>query len=149
MFVKKKKVVREYMYDFAEQGGAVGAIALGKLDPNGVLPEGFVVEKVTVVCETALASAGAATVTVGPSVDSDGYLADIFALMNASGAIVRSGEVAGALVWDDTNDHEISYRVGSAANTQDVVMQIGTAALTAGKLRVIVEGMFPSGSELA
>ena len=148
MFVKNKKMVREYMYDFAKQGGAVSAITLEQLDPNSVLPEGFLVEKVTVLCETPLASGGTPTVTVGPAVDSDGYLADIYALMGVAGAVVRSGEVAGALLWDDTNDHEITYRVGSAANTKDVVIQVGTAALTAGKLRVIVEGVYPSSREL-
>lgn len=144
MFVKAEKVSREYLYDFAVDGGAVSAISLSPVDPNGVLPEGFLVEKVTVVCETPLASGGTPTVTVGPSVDSDGYLVDIYALMGSAGAVVRNGEVAGALLWDDTNDHEITYRVGAAANTKDLVLQVGTAALTAGKLRVVVEGVYPS-----
>jgi len=144
MFRKLEKVSREYLYDFAVQGGAVGAITLVPVGPNtAALPEGFLVEMVTVVAEEALVAAGG-TVTCGPSVDSDGYLVDMVAALGTIGNVVRSGQSAGALLWDNTNDAEITYRVGSAANTQDVVLQVGTAAITAGKLRVRVDGVFPT-----
>lgn len=145
MIVKGQKMQKEYLWDFAVDGGATGALSLQGTTPDGdAMPEGFHVEKVTISVETAVTSGGTPTITVGPTVDSDGYLADVFALVGTAPVVVRSGEVAGALLWDDTNDHEITYRVGSAANTKDVVLQIGTAALTAGKIRVLVEGTLPS-----
>lgn len=143
---KGKKHTLEFMYDFAENGGAVSSISLVTADVNSIaaLPEGFLVEGVEVITETTITSAGTPTITVGPTADVDGYLADIFGVAATAGAVVRSGEVAGALLWDDTNDHEISYRVTGTANTQDIVVAIGTAAVTAGKFRVLVHGYMPS-----
>lgn len=142
---KGKKLVKEYVWDFAEDGGATGAIILKAASPGGdLLPEGFLVEQVTILTETLMASTGTPTVTFGPSASALGYLADVWAVASGANSVVRSGEVAGALLWDDTNDHEISYRVTSTANTQDVVMTVGTETLTAGKVKVVVEGIVPS-----
>lgn len=124
----------KYDYDFAAQGGAVSTISLAA-DVNG-LEENVIVKDVYVIVKTALTSGGSATVTLGNTADPDGYLADIFALAGTDNAVINSGAVAGALIWDDTNDHGIHYRVTSAANTQDLVLDIGTAALTAGKLEI-------------
>lgn len=146
MIQKGVKHKYEFQYDFSLDGGAVSNIDMTNVHPVGsTLPEGFLVEMVSVVVETAATSAGTPTVTVGPDVDSDGYLADIWAVLaGAAGSIVRNGEVAGALLWDDTNDHEITYRVAAAANTKNVTIEIGTAAITAGKFKVIVEGYIPT-----
>jgi hypothetical protein len=148
MTIKKNEYLKkEYLYDFAVDGGATGKITLKACDPNGnALPEGFCVSKAVAVVETAITPTGG-TVTFGPSASVAGYLGDIVSGFNAQNSIVRSGEVAGALLWDDTNDHEIDYRIGSAANTQDVTMSIGTSALTAGKIRFIVEGYQQSPAE--
>ena len=89
--------------------------------------------------ETALASGGSASVTLG-NADADGFMADFFALAGSNNAVIRLGEVAGALVWDDTNDHLLCYRVN--ADT-DLKLTVGTAALTAGKLQVYVEFFAP------
>lgn len=145
MTIRKNELIKkEYVYDFSVDGGATGAITLRACDPNGnALPEGFIVEKVQAYVETALSPTGG-TVTFGNSGSASGYMADIVAGFNAINSVVRSGEVAGSLLWDDSNDHEISYRIGSAANTQSVVMTIGTEALTAGKIRFTVEGSQPT-----
>lgn len=130
-------------YDFARDGGAVGQINL-TARPSDALQEGMLVKELRILAKTALDSGGSPTVTFGPEVDPDGYLADAYStLSSGDGAVIRSGEVAGALLWDDTNDHEINYRIGSAANTQNIQMDIGTAALTAGKLEVHVEAYMP------
>lgn len=128
----------KYDYDFASQGGAVSSISLSA-DVNA-LGEGVIVKRVMVVMKTAFTSAGTPTVTLGNTGDTDGYMADIYALGAASAdAVINSGSVAGALIWDDTNDHEIWYRIDSTANNQDLVLTIGTAALTAGKMEIYLE----------
>lgn len=143
---KGKKLVKEYVWDFAEDGGATGTIVLKSVSPGGdLLPEGFLVQGFSILTETLMtAAATGGTVTFGNTTDPDGYLADVWAVASGANSIVRIGEVAGALVWDDTNDHEISYRVNGTAANQNVVMDVGTAALTAGKVKVIVEGILPT-----
>lgn len=145
MSIKKNELLRkEYVYDFSVDGGATGNLTLKAIDPNGnPLPEGFIVSKCSAYVETALAPTGG-EVTFGTTTDPNGFLDNIRASYNAQNSIVRSGEVAGALVWDDSNDHEIDYRVPSTAADQAVVMDIGTNALTAGKIRFVVEGYKPS-----
>lgn len=124
----------KYDYDFAKDGGAVSSIALNA-DVNG-LEENVIVKDMFVIVKTALASGGTPTVTLGNTTDTDGYMADIWALAQADNAVINSGAVAGALIWDDTNDHAIHYRIDGTANNQNLVLAIGTAALTAGKMEI-------------
>jgi hypothetical protein len=145
MLKKIEKLVAEYVYDFSKDAGAIGTIVLKATDPNGaLLDEGFIVQDVMIYVEKAVTSAGTPTITFGNSSDVDGYLVDTFALVGSANAVVRAGQVDGALIWNTTLDAKLGYRIGSAANTKDVVMAIGTAALTGGKIRVVVEGVFPS-----
>lgn len=127
----------KYEYDFAKDGGAIGNIPM-RADVNG-LGEGVIVKEITLVVQTALDSAGTPTVTLGNSGDADGYMADIYGLAGSDNAVVNSGSVAGALIWDDTNDHAIHYRIDGTANNQDLVLAVGTAALTAGKIDVFIK----------
>lgn len=136
-FPRNEDFKLKYDYDFSSQGGAVSSITLSS-DINAI-EEGVIVKRVMVVTKTALASAGSPTVTLGNTGDTDGYMADFYALAGAADAVINSGEVAGALIWDDTNDHEIWYPVDSTANNQNLVLTIGTAALTAGKLEIYLE----------
>lgn len=124
----------KYDYDFAKQGGAVSTISL-TADVNG-LEENVIVKDMFVIAKTALTSGGSATVTIGNTTDKDGYMADIFSLVGTDNAVVNAGAVSGALLWDDTNDHAIHYRINGTAANQDLVMDVGTAALTAGKLEI-------------
>jgi hypothetical protein len=123
-----------YEYDFATDGGAVGTIALRSLNVSGI-SAGCVVEDVHALIQTAFTSGGSATVTLGNSVDADGYMVNIFSLASANAAL-KSGQVAGALLWDDTNDAELNYYVPSAAAAIPKIV-VGTAALTAGKAKFI------------
>jgi hypothetical protein len=129
-------------YDFSKDGGAVGQVDL-RARPSDGLQEGLIVKQFEVLVKEAVTSAGSPTVTFGPEADPDGFLADVYGSLGSAGNVVRSGEVAGALLWDDTNDHELNYRIGSAANTQNLQMDIGTAALTGGKLEIHVEAYMP------
>jgi len=138
---KNKLTLLKYTYDFAVSGGAVSSITL--TSNFGSIVEGMIIKRAYILVDTALASAGSPTLTIGNTGDKDGYFADIVALAGAANAVINSGSVAGALLWDDTNDHEIYYRVDSTANNQDLVVTIGTAALTAGKLDIYLECVIP------
>jgi len=135
-FQKFEELEFKYTYDFSVDGGAVGAIALTAVG-NGML-SGLIVEDVQVYVETAFDDAvNTATVTLGPTGgDADGYLADFMTGAETAGYIVRAGEVAGALLWDDTNDHAISYSLTTDALAVPSIT-IGTEALTQGKAHFI------------
>ena len=136
-YPRNRGFLLKYDYDFASEGGAVSSISL-TADTNSI-EEGIIVKGLYVITKTALASGGSPTVTLGNTGDTDGYLADFYALAGTAGNVVNSSEVAGALIWDDTNDHPIYYPVDSTANNQDLVLTVGTAALTAGKLEIYLE----------
>lgn len=139
--IKNKEHVLKYTYDFDRDGGAVGDINL-TADVNPV-PAGFVVRGISVHVDTTLTSGGSPTITFGNEDDTDGYLADVVSAMGlTAGSTIREGEVAGALLWDDTNDHALEYVVPDAGAAVPS-MSIGTAALTAGKLVVYIRGYLP------
>lgn len=135
--LKNEKKLARFEYDFAVSGGDVGSIAL--VPKITALEEGMVITDMYIHVETALDSAGSPTVTLG-NTDADGFFADFYALAGSDNNVVRVGEVDGALVYDDTNDHLLAYRVSSDT---DLDLNIGTAALTAGKLSVYVEYFAP------
>jgi hypothetical protein len=146
---KGVQLQKEFVWDFAVDGGAVSAIALNSSDPNGdLLDEGFVVEDVELYTETTLTSGGTPTITIGNTTDPDGYMADVYALATTAPAMVRAGQVAGALIWNTTEDAKLAYRVDGTAANQNLLMTIGTAALTAGKIRVIVKGFVPTSAPI-
>lgn len=138
--IKGQMTMFKYTYDFGRDGGAVSDISL-TADVNA-MPVGFIVKDVSVVVDTQLTSGGTPTITVGNSADRDGYLIDIYAELGAAGTGVHASEVAGALLWDDTNDHMIEYALPSTAAAVPSIT-IGTAAVTAGKLLVYVHGYMP------
>lgn len=127
-----------YEYDFAKQGGAVGDIDLAKVFNNGLSVD-TVITGFTLYVETAVTGEASATLTLGNSADRDGYAVDFLAAASA-GAVIRAGEQAGALLWDDTNDHEINYKPANAAAAVPSI-SVGTAALTAGKFKVVFDAI--------
>jgi hypothetical protein len=137
-FEKGKLFVNKYEWDFAVDGGAQGVIAFRNLGANDIAA-GCHIKRVWVVANTAVTSAGTPTLIIGNTTDDDGYFEDIFALVTTSAKLtVAGGEVAGALIWDDTNDHSIEYSP-LVANDLDLNLTIGTADATAGKLTVYIE----------
>lgn len=128
----------KFEYDFAVDGGAVSTIAMRNL--NGETPfAGMQITGMRLVAETLLTGTATPTVVIGNTTDADGYFADVFALLttSAKGSIVQ-GEVAGALIWDDTNDHSILY-APLVADDFTVNVTIGTQALTAGKFSLYID----------
>lgn len=134
--VKNQKSLLRFEYDFDKDGGAIGAIPL-RADVTG-LKAGMLITDAYVVVESAITSGGTPTMILGNTTDDDGYFADFFASVSGSAAGLRAGEVAGALIWDDTNDHHILY-APAVADDLDLNITVGTAALTAGKLSVYLE----------
>lgn len=136
-----KEFITKYEYDFSVSGGAVGDIAL--VWKNGEpLIAGMVVKEWTIVVETTLAGTATPTVTMGHAGDRDGYAVDFYAAATA-GSVINVGDRAGALVWDDTDDHNIFHKIASAANATPSI-SIGTQALTAGKFAVYFKSFRPA-----
>ena len=104
-FLKGEKKLLKYSYDFAVDGGAVSTIELFQ-DAGNALIAGVKVVGMYVVVETAVASAGSPTLTIGNTTAAAGYAADCYAFLDLG---FQNGEVAASLIYDDTNDHPIMY----------------------------------------
>lgn len=128
-----KELEFHYEYDFAVSGGAVGSIALVNKGMNA-LESGLVLKDWIISVDTTVTSGGSATVTMGNAGITNGYSVDLFASL-AAGALLNVGRQAGSLMWDDTNDVNIFYKISSSANAVPR-LQVGTAALTAGKFQI-------------
>jgi hypothetical protein len=116
----------KFTYDFDEHGGAVGAITLDAND--GQLPNNFVVEKCVWHTVTPAASGGAATIAVGVTGNTDGFIAATAFTDNKFDTADQVTTAAG---------DQISV-ITSAAS--DVVFTVAAAALTAGKINFWVSG---------
>jgi len=126
---KNREHSMKCVYDFAKQGGAIGAINLknSALDSTCVVPKGAIIRDVIVDVVTAVTSGGAATValTTGQTAaDLLGATAKTSFTLNALLAGVPVGTAATAFKL--TADRTLSATVA-------------TAALTAGKLNVHVK----------
>lgn len=119
------------VWDFAVDGGAAGTFTV--LD----VPINFRVEDIIYEVETAVTSGGTPTITIGDGDDADGYFVDFQASMGVAGVKGTNEDDKGALAWDDTNDAR-NCKIYAAADTIDLV--VGTAALTAGKIKITVMG---------
>jgi hypothetical protein len=106
------------------------------------LEAGLVIKDILVYFETTLAGTATPTVTLGNAGTPAGYMVDFFGAGTAA-AVINSGDRAGALVWDDTNDHSIYYKIDSSANAIPTIT-IGTQALTAGKFQVYFKCFKPA-----
>lgn len=117
--------VAEYEYDFAVDGGATGAFDLSAKANKADLPVGCCVVGHQVIVQTALAGSGASA-KIGSTNDDDKYL--------VNGDIPGSGLA--------TSSASAEYI--ATANEADVVMTVAGAALTAGKLKVLVSFVNPN-----
>jgi hypothetical protein len=104
-------------YDFAVDGGATGALNLLKVTEASVLVDAFT--KV----DTTFTSGGSATLIIGRTGDTDGILAST-AVASITAGTVFPGDAACKQV--------------KLASGDFILMTIGTAAMTAGKMRVVV-----------
>lgn len=117
--------VAEYEYDFAVDGGATGSFDLSAKANKADIPTGAVIVDHCVVVQTALVGSGASA-KIGTTNDDDEFL------------VLTEEPAAG-----------ISNAFGGepnlvAAGDGDVVMALSGAALTAGKLKVLVSFINPN-----
>lgn len=117
--------VAEYEYDFAVDGGATGTFDLSAKANKADLPVGCIVVGHQVLVQTALAGSGASA-KIGSTNDDDKYLVD--------------GDIPGSGLATSSASAEYI----SAANESDVVMTVAGAALSAGKLKVLVNYVYPN-----
>lgn len=138
---KDKEFITKYEYDFSVSGGAVSNIAL-VWKYGEPLASGMIVKDWYIVVETTLAGTATPTITMGDAGDRDGYAIDFYGDATA-GAVINVGDRAGANVWDDTNDHNIFYKIASSSNANPSVT-IASQALTAGKFAVYFTSIRPA-----
>lgn len=110
-------------YDFAVHGGAVSTITLGG---DNTVPAGAIIYGGLIEVDTALTSGGSATVAVGLESTNDLLAATAF----------------GSAPWSSTG-RKVIIPVGAATSVKTTVpravtITIATAALTAGKFRVVL-----------
>lgn len=135
--------IQEYIYDFDVDGGSsAAAIDLSAKSGYAPLPSGAIVSKVSLKVITAVVGSSS-TVACGNTTDPNGYMEAIAEATLVDEYVTGSGAQAGALLWDDTNDHDIPFLVNSD-NDAVFSMTIGTADLTAGKIVFWVEYYMPS-----
>ena len=106
----------KFTYDFSSDCGAVSSITLG------TLPDKAVVVRGTVEVETAVTSAGSATVAFGLVANTDAFV----------GATAKTSLGLNAAI-SSSNDLPLKM-----AGDTDVLATIATAALTAGKIHLHV-----------
>lgn len=147
--VKNMKHVQQYEYDFAVDGGAQGDIELSAKAGKAPIPIGAIITDVTAYVKTACTSGGSATVAWGNDDDEDGFSGATVAVATMAANYVHNGSTnAGALLWDDTNDHGIDVYVADA-DDGEFIFQIATADLTAGQVIFMVEYLAPDTANLS
>ena len=138
-----KRHTQEYVYDFDVDGGATGEIDLSAKAGTPVIPVGAIITGVTSKVLTTCTSGGSATVAYGNGDDPDGYSGAATAVASLVANFLTNGwDLAAALLWDDTNDHQLYVNVADADDGKFEV-NIATAALTAGKIVYWVDYYFP------
>lgn len=124
--------VRPINYDFAVQGGAVGDIALDLVIPQHVVITGGVLR-----VATTLASSGSATVALKVNSNGDLLTATAFATLNSAGTFRLLSGTVDATAASATQPLVVPTVTTTAVRT--LTLQIGTAALTAGKIVIVLD----------
>jgi hypothetical protein len=115
--------VQEYEYDFAVDGGAVATIDLSAKAGSRVLPQGAVVKAVHYSVETAIVGTSS-TLAVGNTTSTTTY---------------EAATAEATLIADYSIDTGTTAFIVNSANDADFTVTIGTAVLTAGKVKFWVE----------
>ena len=119
MLRNEKQLIR-FEYDFAVDGGDVGAI---ELRPDVTqLREGMIVTSMIIHAETALDGEATPTVTFGDGTAASAFAANQYGNLDSADDVVNISDLA-VLLGEDPK----------------LTMTVGTEALTAGKLEVYAE----------
>ena len=133
------KQVQEYVYSFADDGGAISTIALSSKANVDPLPLGAVVTEVVLKVITAFTSGGSATLSWGNSDGVTTYSGTAVPVASLVANACFNGMGNGASVlWNDTEDAAVPFPVINAADAA-VNVSIAAAAMTAGKAVIMVE----------
>lgn len=118
---------KEYVYDFAVDGGGTGAHILS----GGGLPQGAIVTAIHYKMVTAFTSSGSATVSVGDVGSTARYKA-LTAFDDAAFALNNIAALSTAIPNEITSANEGSFSIN-----------VAVAAVTAGKMKILVSFMVP------
>jgi len=140
--IGNKVHMQKYVYDFAEDGGVEGVIALSSKSNSSSLPDNALVKEVHYFVEAAV-EGSTSTMSWGNTTDADGYSGAAIAEASLAIDAVGNGAAgAAALLWDDTNDHSIPF-LANSVNDRDFNITIASGDLTAGKVIFYVEFFLP------
>jgi hypothetical protein len=114
-------------YDFAVDGGATGALDLFTAGAGGV-----VILDARLVVKTAATSAGSATLKWGPSADDDRFCNTT---QGAVASLTLGAVIVPPALEGTPNVIATPYYLAAASK---LIMTIGTAALTAGKVEFVI-----------
>lgn len=124
MSYKGKVNYVEYEYDFSVDGGAVSSITLSTKADKDPMPLGAIVTNVVIYVVEACTSGGSATVSVGDLASATKYSAATAVGSLTTGALVTATGVPNAI---------------GGSTEQDVIVAIAVAALTAGKIKIMMQ----------
>lgn len=127
--------VHTFMYDLDTLGGTVAAHTLTAIDGSAKQLPACNMIKAWVSGSTAVASGGAATITVGTTADADG-ICTVLGKATYTGTCLIAAQ--GAQIHNGT---EAAAPVATRTAATNVTMTVGTAALTAGKFYVHIEAL--------
>lgn len=133
--------VAEYEYDFAVHGGVVNT-DIEISSANTRLPIGAIIIDCHIRVDTAVVGTSS-TLGIGNVTDNDGYIPATAEATLAANYVGSAAKNKGALLWDDTNDNLLPYRVADADKSK-VIARIGTANLTAGVVKVMISFLNPT-----
>lgn len=124
--IKNQLLIQEYEYDFAVDGGATGVITLSSKANEVTMPVGAIRKATHVLVQTALLGASASA-KVGTTASDADFAADAAVATYSLNAL-----------FNDTTPVVVS------ATSGDCLLTIAGGALTAGKLKVLVEYYIPN-----
>lgn len=131
-FPKNKTLEFTYEYDAEIDGGEIGAVNLRPV--GNEMDGGLVVKGATFKFLTEFSTGGSNTMSVGNSDDADCYVPLLQGSAIVAGFIIYPGIGPAPVVWDDTNDHQILYKIPEGAGTP--VLTIANDAVTSGRFEV-------------
>jgi hypothetical protein len=134
-------VVQEYLYDFSVHGGTLNT-DIEISNASNRLPVGAILIDAHFDFEAAIVGSSS-TFAVGNATTNVGYLpatAEATLVLDYIGSAAKN---ASTLLWDNSGDALIPYRIADADKSK-VIVRIGTASLTAGKCRVFLWFLNPS-----
>lgn len=135
--------VAEYVWDQSVDGGGTGSFDLSGKAGFNTIPDGAVILDVNFLVDTEVDSSGdSVTIDIGNGNDADGYFSSVSESNLGANSVHRAGEVAGALIWDNTNDHYLGVHV-SDDSSRKVELTVNSESATQGRIRVFVTYYYP------